>query len=138
MGDILQGPRIDVAFPGGKKVTAAIHGHTVPTDQPVKSGGEGSAPSPLDLFFVSLATCAGFYVLEFCAGRGIPLDGVSLSQTFTRDAATKRVLGIELAIHVPPSFPEKYRAAVVQAANSCAVKKVLEHPPQLTTQVVID
>ena len=137
MGELVQGPRIDVAFPGGKKVTAELLGHTGHTDQPSKAGGDGTAPSPLELFFASLATCAGFYVLEFCTGRQIPLDGVRLSQTWARDAATKRVMAVHLVIHVPPSFPEKYRAAVVQAANSCAVKKLLEHPPAMDVQVEV-
>ena len=107
------------------------------TDQPLKAGGEGTAPSPLDLFFAALATCAGFYVLEFCGGRGIPLAGVRLSQTFDRDPATKRIVAVQLTIHVPPEFPDKYRTAVVQAANSCAVKKLVENAPVMAVQVEV-
>ena len=137
MADLVRGPRIEVTFPGGKRVDARLGDHVVHTDQPLKAGGEGTAPSPLDLFFAALATCAGFYVLEFCGGRGIPLAGVRLSQTFDRDPATKRIVAVQLTIHVPPEFPDKYRTAVVQAANSCAVKKLVENAPVMAVQVEV-
>ena len=38
-----------IRFPGGKQVDAAFDGFTVHTDQPVKAGGEGSAPTPFGL-----------------------------------------------------------------------------------------
>ncbi len=31
---------------------------------------------------------------------------------------------------LPESFPEKYRGAVIQSANLCAVKKHMETPPE--------
>ena len=34
------------------------------------------------------------------------------------------------------SFPEKYREAVVRAADQCLVKKQLEHPPHIEVQAV--
>jgi len=37
---------------------------------------------------------------------------------------------INIEIILPASFPEKYRAAVVQAAQLCTVKKHLENPPK--------
>ena len=51
----IQGPRIEVTFPGGKRVTANFLDHQVHSDQPQKAGGDGSAPSPFDLFFASPA-----------------------------------------------------------------------------------
>jgi ribosomal protein S12 methylthiotransferase accessory factor len=136
MSATIQGPRIDVTFPGGKKVTASFLGHQVATDQPTKAGGDGTAPSPFELFFASLATCAGYYVLEFCRSREIPLEGVRLSQVFERDVASKRVTAVHLTITVPPGFPEKYRQAVALAAEGCTVKKLVENPPTMDVEVV--
>jgi putative redox protein len=31
----------------------------------------GSAPSPFDLFMLSIGTCAGYYVLTFLQQRGL-------------------------------------------------------------------
>ena len=65
---------LTITFPGGARVDAAIGQHVVRTDQPVRGGGENSAPTPFSLFLASIGTCAGIYVLGFCAQRGLPRD----------------------------------------------------------------
>ena len=125
-----------VSFPGGKKVMAHYDGFDIATDQCIDSGGEGTAPEPFDFFLASLATCAGYYVLKFCEGRGISTEGVSLHQSTERNE-DKKLVQIDIRIQVPPGFPEKYLKALVRAANTCAVKKTLADPPQITTEAVV-
>jgi putative redox protein len=68
-----------VEFTGGTRVEARFGKHAVTTDQPLKDGGEDSAPSPFALFLASLATCAGYFVLKFCQSRGISTEGMYLT-----------------------------------------------------------
>jgi ribosomal protein S12 methylthiotransferase accessory factor len=124
------------SFPGGKRVDAEIGGHLVRTDQPVASGGGGSAPEPFALFLASLGTCAGIYVLGFCQARGIPAEGIEIVQHHGFDLVTHRLDSVRIEVRLPPSFPEKYRAAVVQAAQGCAVKKALADPPEIVVTAV--
>ena len=119
-----------IYFPGGKKVYADFNGFTHITDQPVKAGGEGTAPPPFDLFLASMGTCAGIYILGFCQQRGISTEGIELFQSMDFNPISKRFEKINLEIKLPKDFPEKYHSAVVQAANLCAVKKHLETPPE--------
>lgn len=119
-----------IIFPGGKKVEAEYNGFTYKTDQPLASGGENSAPSPFELFLASLGTCAGFYVLSFCQQRGIAMEGIELRQSMETDPRTHLIGRLNIEIVLPANFPEKYRAAVVQAAQLCTVKKHLENPPK--------
>jgi putative redox protein len=119
-----------ITFPGGKKVNAEYNGFTHKTDQPLRAGGENSAPQPFELFLVSLGTCAGIYVLSFCQQRGITMEGIELRQGLEFDARTNLIGRIDIEIILPAVFPEKYRAAVVQAAQLCTVKKHLENPPK--------
>jgi putative redox protein len=119
-----------IYFPGGKKVNAEYNGFTHKTDQPGESGGENSAPSPFELFLASLGACAGFYVLSFCQQRGIDPTAIELRQSMERDPRTLRVTQVTIEIILPAVFPEKYRAAVIQAAQLCTVKKHLENPPK--------
>ncbi len=126
-----------VTFPGGKRVDASYDGRVVHTDQSPQHGGEGSAPEPFELFLTSLATCAGIYVLGFCQARNIPTDGIRLDQEARYD--DKHVLSeIVMRVHLPATFPEKYRGAVVAAANGCKVKKVLASPPRFDVAAVVD
>jgi len=119
-----------IDFPGGARVDAHFGSFTVKTDQPAQGGGENSAPTPFATFLAAIGTCAGIYVLGFCRQRNIPADGIRLIQRLEVDRASGMVSKILLDIQLPPNFPEKYQAAVIRAAEQCAVKKHFEHPPQ--------
>lgn len=124
---------LNVTFPGGKKVNAEMDGFVIPTDQPVSSGGDASAPSPFGYFLASLGTCAGIYVLSFCQQREISTEGMSLTQKmeFADDGeGRKRLSRVVIDITLPPGFPEKYRNAIVKTAELCTVKKVIMNPPE--------
>ena len=119
-----------IYFPGGKKVFADYLGFTHKTDQPVKVGGEGTAPAPFQLFLASMGTCAGIYILGFCQQRGISTEGIEIRQRMEHNPVTRMIDKIEMEIMVPKDFPEKYRQALVQSAQLCAVKKHMETPPR--------
>lgn len=121
---------MEVRFPGGMKVEAVFDGFTVLTDQPAAAGGEGKAPSPLDLFLVSLATCSGFYALRFCQERGLSTEGLALTMSPERDLVRKRIRKIELDVRLPAAFPDKYRDAILRAIDKCSVKRHLAEPPE--------
>jgi ribosomal protein S12 methylthiotransferase accessory factor len=121
----------DITLAGGKKVNISIHGFTINTDQPVSDHGENSAPSPFELFLASLGTCAGYFVVSFCQARNIPTEGIKMTQTVARSDATHMVEKILIDISLPAGFPDKYKDAVVRAAESCTVKKHLAAPPKI-------
>ena len=120
---------MSVTFPGGKRVDAAYLGFTVRTDQPTDKGGDGSAPSPFDVFLASIATCAGFYVKGYCDARGIATDGLGLEMRIERDPEGRMVTRLALEILLPEGFPEKHREGVLRAAEHCTVKKHILSPP---------
>ena len=122
---------LEVFFEDGKKVNARYNGNTIKTDQPLDAGGEGSAPAPFDLFLASIGTCAGIYVKSFCDQRGIPADKIKIIQSMEYNFETRLIGKINLDIKLPSDFPEKYRDAVINVANLCAVKKHLLNPPEL-------
>jgi ribosomal protein S12 methylthiotransferase accessory factor len=125
---------MEIRFPGGMKVDAVQNGLRIQTDQPVAAGGTGTAPSPFDLFLASIGTCSGFYALRFCHQRNLDVEGLALSLTAERDNG-KHVARIRIEITLPPSFPQKYREAILRAVDQCTVKRYLAEPPQF--QVVI-
>jgi ribosomal protein S12 methylthiotransferase accessory factor len=129
---------IKVDFPGGSRVDAHFGSFTVRTDQPKSSGGQDSAPSPFEVFLASLATCAGYYVLGFCKNRGIPTEGIRLTQHIERDPATKMIRTINVDILLPADFPQRYVPAVIRAAEACLVKKHLENPPAFEVHATVE
>ncbi len=130
-------PEIKVTLSGGLRVDAEYKGFMVKTDQPVSEGGEGTALSPFDLFLVSVATCAGYYVLAFCRERGIPTDKAGVVMRTEKGPESKMIDKIMIDLLLPPEFPEKYKNAVIKAVNSCTVKVHLLNPPafEIVTKV---
>jgi putative redox protein len=54
------------------------------------------------------------------------------------DDATRDLKRVELEVVVPDSFPEKYRVAILRAAEGCKVKKALTSPPEITVKAKIE
>jgi putative redox protein len=127
---------LTVSFPGNKKVDASFKGFTIRTDQPVTNGGEGTAPSPFDLFLASIGTCSGVYVLDFCKNRGISLENVRVVQTMKRDPETHLVTEVALRIELPNDFPDKYKDSLIRAVDLCTVKRHILNPPTFTIETV--
>ncbi|OGO29683.1 MAG: osmotically inducible protein OsmC [Chloroflexi bacterium RBG_16_52_11] len=119
-----------IDFPGGARVDAHFGSFTVKTDQPPQGGGEGSAPTPFAMFLSTIGTCAGIYALGFCRQRGLSTDGLRIIQRSASNPITGMVEKVDLEIELPSGFPEKYRGAIINAVELCAVKKHLQQPPQ--------
>jgi putative redox protein len=127
---------MEIYFPGGKRVYADYGGFTIETDQPARSGGGDSAPSPFDLFLAAIGTCAGIYALGFMQQRGVDPEGSRLTMRTHFDPDAGLIDKIELQLKTPPGFPDKYRDAIVNAMNLCAVKKHLQQPPAFAITTV--
>ena len=122
---------LKVKFPGGLRVDAEYGPFTIPTNQ------DGTAPPPFALFLASIGTCAGIYVLSFCKQRGINTEGLEINQRMDVDPFTQLIRKVALDIHLPEGFPEKYKDAVIRAADQCAVKKHFEHAPDFEVNALM-
>ena len=122
---------IEVFFEEGMKVNARVGNHIVATDQKAFGGGQDSAPAPFDYFLASLGTCAGIFVKVFCERRGLDTSGIKIIQKHVIDPRSHKITNINMEIVLPDDFPEKYKSAVISAANQCSVKRVLADPPEI-------
>jgi len=129
---------IKVFFPGRKKVYAQVGNFTIETDQPLRGGGEGTAPTPFELFLGALGTCAGIYIKGFCDSRGLDSTGIEIIQDMEFSQTTGKMTKIIQRIKVPVDFPEKYYDALVRSADQCKVKDVIANPPEFDIQTVMD
>jgi ribosomal protein S12 methylthiotransferase accessory factor len=59
------------------------------------------------------------------------MEKLRLTASIQRNSGTHLVESIRIDIHVPKDFPEKYKNAVVKAADTCAVKRHLDKPPKI-------
>ena len=122
--------RVEVSFPGGKRVDAQIENMIAPTDQSVENGGAGTAPEPFQLFLASIATCAGIYALEFCLAREIPTEDMALTLSYEMDEKNQVCNRLNIDLKLPASFPVEYKKVVVRVMDLCSVKKQILNPPE--------
>ncbi len=121
---------LNVEFPGGLRVDARIKDQVIKTDQPQRAGGDGSAPSPFELFLGSIATCAGIYALGFCNAKGISTEGMGINMDLEKSPETGMISKVSLDLKLPEGFPDKYKAAIINSMELCAVKKHIHTPPE--------
>ncbi len=127
-----------IYFEGKKQVFVDVNGFTIKTDQGVGGGGEGKYPDPFTTFLSSLGACAGIFVKGFCDSRGLESDKIYLTQNQEYDAIKKMIGRIEIDIHVPSDFPEKYDKALINSASLCAVKRHLKEEIEVNVKVIRD
>ncbi len=120
---------MEIILNGGKVIKAKLDNHLIITDQPLENGGGNTAPAPFDLYLASIGTCAGIYIKSFCERREIPTKNIKILQTVEFDPLKRVPSNIKLDIRLPEDFPEKYKEAVINAAELCAVKKSIKNPP---------
>lgn len=126
--------RLEVLFPGGKRVDVRFGDFTVETDQSPKHGGAGSAPEPFMLFLSSIAACAGIYALGFCQSRDLPTEGLGLAMNWEPASGGSQAKAT-LELTLPPGFPEKHHPSIMKAIDLCAVKKAILNAPEFSTVI---
>jgi len=127
---------LKVTLEGGKRVATQIGNHLIMTDQPIKHGGDDSAPAPYDLFMASIGTCAGFYVQSYCESKGFDSSGIEITLHAKRDAKTQQINGFVTTIYVPQELPEKVHMALKKVAEQCAVKKTIMNNPEFVVKTI--
>ena len=125
-------PRMRVEHRGGDKFDINVRGHVVRVDQPVKDGGDDTAPTPTELFIASLASCVAFYARRFLARHDLPTDGLAVEATFEMGSKPARVAGIEVRIIVPEGVPAERLGALLAVATHCTVHNTLTTEPEVS------
>ncbi len=124
---------IEIRIKDGFLVEAKTRKHQIQSDQGLESGGEDLYPNPFEYFLSSIGLCAAHYINSFCKQRDIDSKDIKLKQKVSRDEEQK--LNISFSLSLPPSFPEKYKDALMKAAGSCTVKKAIESGINFTTKI---
>ncbi|MFE1292786.1 OsmC family protein [Streptomyces sp. NPDC058751] len=121
---------LDVTHVDGDAYAVDIRGHQLRVDQPVDTGGTDTAPTPVELFAASLATCVAFYAGRYLQRHGLPRAGLRVRTEFTMATdRPARVESMRLVIVPPPALPARRHAAMLAVASHCTVHNSLHEPP---------
>lgn len=127
---------VTVRHVDGEQYAVRVRGHQVLVDQPVSGGGADSAPTPVELFVASLASCVAFYAGRYLTRHGLPRDGLAVSARYVMATdRPARVGTIRIELTVPAGLPPGRRAALRAVAAHCTVHNSLVEPPQVAVEL---
>jgi len=127
---------VDVTFIAGESYEAVVRGHRIVVDQPAESGGHDSAPTPVELFVASLASCVAYYAGRYLTRHGYSRDGLTVSAGFTMASdRPARVRDIRLTVRVPAGLPAGRRPALHAVVKHCTVHNTLVSAPSVTIEL---
>jgi uncharacterized OsmC-like protein len=127
---------VEVAFVAGESYEALVRGHRIAVDQPADSGGNDSAPTPVELFVASLATCVAFYAGGYLTRHGYGRDNLTVSAAFAMASDhPARVSEIRVTVRVPASVPAEHRPALRAVARHCTVHNTLISEPSIMIEL---
>jgi LmbE family N-acetylglucosaminyl deacetylase/uncharacterized OsmC-like protein len=132
LANAADGRPMRVEYRGGDQFDINVRGHIITVDQPVKDGGEDTAPTPTELFIASLASCVGFYARRYLARHNLPTEGLAVEATFAMGSKPARVAGIEVRLVVPDGVPAERLDALLAVASHCTVHNTLESTPEVS------
>ncbi len=128
---------IEISMLDGQQLKASFGDHEIISDQSVTAGGKAEYPEPFDYFLASMPLCAAFYIRKFCDARDISTDGIKISQDNENiDPENKYKKKLTVSVELPESFPKKYHKALLAAANTCTVKRVVQASPEFEVKIV--
>ena len=105
----------------GTRFVARYHQHQVIIGQANGDDPEDSM-SPGRLFLATLGACAGLYAVRFCQRHDIPYQGLTIRVDDQSAESPPRVAAAQISLTFPQPIPDKYRGAVLRAADQCYVK----------------
>jgi putative redox protein len=119
------------------KYVATVRGHEVRVDQPLDGGGTDEAPSPVELFVVSLATCVAYFAGQYLERHGVDRAGLAVHAEYRKtNRPPARVASISLRVIVPAGLPAGLMKPLHAVVSHCTVHNTLREPP--TVEIKID
>jgi putative redox protein len=122
---------ITVNHVAGDRFAIAVGGHTLTVDQPLEDGGEGTAPTPTELFVASLASCVAHYARRYLARHQLPTEGLTVTADYQIGTRPARVSAVQVVVTVSSDVPAARRDALLAVASACTVHNSLTHPPSV-------
>ena len=98
-------------------------GHRLVTDEPVRLGGDGSAPAPHELLPAALAACISTTVVMYARRKEWPLTRVEVDVDYDHNATPRR---FEVDVRLEGDLDEEQLVRLERVAESCPVRRAFE------------
>jgi putative redox protein len=110
---------------GGLVQAVEIDGHEIVVDEPLDSGGTGTAPSPTRLLTASLAACTAITVQLYAARKGWDVSGLEVDVDFGGAPRAGETPRFDVTLTLPDDLDAEQRERIVVIAGKCPVHRTL-------------
>jgi putative redox protein len=95
------------------------------TDVSPEQGGEGSGPTPHDLYDAALGACKALTVLLYAKHKNIPVEGIEVS--VERDASQERsgIYRLSTKLSLTGNLTASQREELLRIAQKCPIHKLM-------------
>ena len=112
------------SIPGTLRQEVVIDGrHRLITDKPEHDGGEGSAPSPHELFPAALAACVSSTLVMYARTKGWDLGRVTVDVNYDHRSVPRQV---EIVVQLGGDLSDEQLARLEKVARSCPLRRSIE------------
>lgn len=112
------------AIPGTLRQEIVIDGeHRLITDQPPELGGEGSGPSPHELFPAALAACVTVTLVQYGRTKGWDLGEVRVEVEYDNHSKPRQV---ETVIRLGGELSDEQLGRLEKVARACPIRRSIE------------
>src|SRR5579872_6714065 len=118
----------------GVKFKVGVRGHQIVSDLPAENKGTDAGIAPPEFLLVSLATCAGYYALEYLKGRNLPTDGLSIEVTCEKLKQPARLGNFRIEV-TAPDLPAEHERLLLAAVRACLIHNTLMNPSVIETVI---
>jgi putative redox protein len=111
-------------IPGTLRQDVLVDGrHRLTTDEPIRVGGEGSAPAPHELFPAALAACASTTLVKYAQTKDWDLGDVTVAVQYDHRSTPRR---FELEIELTGEVTDEQLVRLRKVVASCPVRRAVE------------
>jgi len=121
---------VEARHVGQVRFEVVARGHRVICDQPADNGGSDSGMSPPEFLLASLATCAGYYAVQYLKTRGLSSEGVAVRVTAEKATQPARLSSFRIEV-TTPGLDERHQSGVLRSVKSCLIHNTLLGAPHI-------
>jgi len=126
---------LSVTYLGNVQFEAEARGHKVICDQPLENHGDNEGMTPPELLLASLATCAGFYAVQYLKIRKLASDGLKVKASAQKAKDPARMDRFIIDVEVPGLTDPHHMEGVRRSADKCLIKNTLRAPPSIELSI---
>ena len=97
--------------------------HRLITDQPESLGGDGSGPSPHELFPAALAACVTVTLVQYGRTKGWELGDVRVAVDYDHHSTPRR---FDIAVEVDGDLTDAQLERLARVARACPLRRSIE------------